>query len=387
MESVYQKAPTVIFGSHTPFNPCRRLNDFDPNDKSVINTGRVLGTGGGCVVTRVAKDAADDRVYVFKRFGGVLKRDYEDGLEALEQYLALSREVDDSRHRHIVRLYHIMSRVMRYNGQNPLEYNVYMVSELFNYGTLRSLLFSRDTNQAVYKIPPVIVANIVFQMLMGLRFAEAHGVYHAGLTSAEVVINRSGIVAVKDFVQPKRWHGQFIVGVSKDASYVLSEMGWLFREYYKQPNVPNHSPSRSSSLWAVGIIGFEMLTRKLYWNTDIGLPMRKNRFTSALVGNVHVPSNNVAAILTRCFSAQTTFMDIQQALDPIINTGQSYTSTIAEWLALDFEHIAPFQPIEAVIEDRTVIDLDDGQVAKFDSKDTCEKLQARMQNASPVYSS
>jgi hypothetical protein len=167
-------------------------------------------------------------------------------------------------------------------------WRIHHLSDWFDLGALRTILLAKGPT---YTLDPVATAHILLQALEGIRFASSM-VYHTDLSSAEIVISSSGLVAVKDFhrrIGVEAYGITYVVdGVSK-----TNDGEWPFRRFYHHDTIKNET----STMQSLGIIAFEMMFRRWFWNDSIHLPMRKDVYIEPVVGrHISYPKSNAVAV-------------------------------------------------------------------------------------------
>lgn len=127
----------------------------------------------------------------------------------------------------------------------------YVVSELAPNGSARRLITDAE------EIPVGIAVKYLIQTLHALRAAHANGVIHRGLKPENMLIDGYGNVKVSDF--------GFARIVERDQAVIrqvyvgMGQVAYMAPELFNEPN--NAGPQ--SDIYALGIVFYELLTRKL----------------------------------------------------------------------------------------------------------------------------
>jgi serine/threonine protein kinase len=127
----------------------------------------------------------------------------------------------------------------------------YVVTELVSGGSLRRILKHAES------IPPELSVKIFLQILHALGHAHARGVVHRGLKPENVLFDVQGNVRVTDFGISRV--------VERDQAVIqhvyvgMGSVAYMAPELFVDPN--NVGPQ--TDLYALGIILYEMLSRKL----------------------------------------------------------------------------------------------------------------------------
>ncbi|MCA9665421.1 MAG: serine/threonine protein kinase [Myxococcales bacterium] len=127
----------------------------------------------------------------------------------------------------------------------------YLVSEYVSSGSLRRVLKRAE------KIPPELSVKVFLQILHGLGHAHQRGVIHRGLKPENILFDRSGNVRITDFGMARV--------VERDQAVIqhvyvgMGSVAYMAPELFTSPK----SLDKRSDLYAVGIIFYEMLARKL----------------------------------------------------------------------------------------------------------------------------
>jgi serine/threonine protein kinase len=131
-------------------------------------------------------------------------------------------------------------------GQYP-----YVVTELMPEGSVRRLI------QDAEEIPGSLVVKYLVQVMHALRAAHAVGVTHRGLKPENLLIDAHGNVKVSDF--------GFTRIVERDQAVIRQVYVGMGSVAYMAPELFNDplGSGTQTDIYALGIIFYEMLTRKL----------------------------------------------------------------------------------------------------------------------------
>jgi eukaryotic-like serine/threonine-protein kinase len=127
----------------------------------------------------------------------------------------------------------------------------FVVTELAPNGSVRRLINDAED------IPVAVVFRYLLQALYGLRAAHAHDVHHRGLKPEQLLIDAHGNIKIADF--------GFSRIVERDQAVIrqiyvgMGNVAYMAPELYTDPG----SASVQGDIYALGIIFYEMLTRKL----------------------------------------------------------------------------------------------------------------------------
>jgi eukaryotic-like serine/threonine-protein kinase len=127
----------------------------------------------------------------------------------------------------------------------------YVVTQLAKYGSARRLINDAE------EIPVELAFRYLLQTLHALRAAHRQNVYHRGLKPEQLLIDNYGNVKVSDF--------GFTRIVERDHAVIrqvyvgMGNVAYMAPELYNDPQ----SAGVQSDIYALGIIFYELLTRKL----------------------------------------------------------------------------------------------------------------------------
>jgi eukaryotic-like serine/threonine-protein kinase len=127
----------------------------------------------------------------------------------------------------------------------------YVVSEFVGGGSLRRILRLAET------IPPELSVKVFLQMLHALGHAHGKGVVHRGVKPENILFDASGNVRLTDFGMARV--------VERDQAVIqhvyvgMGSVAYMAPELFVDPT----SVGAQSDLYALGIIFYEMLARKL----------------------------------------------------------------------------------------------------------------------------
>jgi tetratricopeptide (TPR) repeat protein len=190
----------------------------------------VLGTGGMGSVYR-AQDRELDRVVALKVIRPELARNAAI-VERFKQELRLSHKVT---HRNVVRMYDLSEDLgMRF-----------VTMELVPGRDLRSVLEERG------KLPTDEAASILEQICLALQAAHNEGILHRDLKPQNVMVEENGRVVVMDFGLARTIEGD---GMTQSGALVGT------MEYMSPEQALGKELDQRSDLFALGLIGYEMLT-------------------------------------------------------------------------------------------------------------------------------
>ena len=175
----------------------------------------------------------------------------------------------------------------------------FVVTELAPNGSVRRLIQDAD------EIPVEVVFRYLLQALYGLRAAHAMDLHHRGLKPEQLLIDAYGNVKVTDF--------GFSRIVERDQAVIrqiyvgMGNVAYMAPELYTDPG----SASVQGDIYALGIIFYEMLTRKL--------PGRRSPMPSQIISELPVAVDDIFDKMTRDSRAEryATVDDILADLDRI----------------------------------------------------------------------
>jgi hypothetical protein len=127
----------------------------------------------------------------------------------------------------------------------------YVVSELATFGSARRLINDAE------EVPVALAFKYLLQTLHALRAAHAQQVFHRGLKPEQLLIDGYGNLKVSDF--------GFSRIVERDHAVIrqvyvgMGNVAYMAPELYTDPN----STGAQTDIYALGIIFYELLTRKL----------------------------------------------------------------------------------------------------------------------------
>jgi eukaryotic-like serine/threonine-protein kinase len=127
----------------------------------------------------------------------------------------------------------------------------FVVSELMTQGSVRRILSDAE------EIPVNLVVKYLLQVLHALKAAHAAGVVHRGLKPENLLIDAYGNVKVSDF-----GFGRVVErdqAVIKQVYVGMGTVGYMAPELFSEPG----SAGPQADIYALGIIFYELLTRKL----------------------------------------------------------------------------------------------------------------------------
>lgn len=155
----------------------------------------------------------------------------------------------------------------------------YVVTELSTNGSVRRLIADAE------EIPVEVVFRYLLQALYGLRAAHALELCHRGLKPEQLLIDGHGNVKVSDF--------GFSRIVERDQAVIrqiyvgMGNVAYMAPELYTDPG----SASVQGDIYALGIIFYEMLTRKL--------PGRRSPMPSQIIPELPAAVDDIFDKMTR----------------------------------------------------------------------------------------
>jgi serine/threonine protein kinase len=204
-----------------------------------------LGRGGMSRVYRAYHPQLDRYVAI-----KVLRSDLVEDEEFLARFRREARAVAGLRHPNIVQVYD-------FDLQDEL---YYIVLELLEGDTLKVRL--ADYHAQKQQMPWGDIVRILLDVLDGLAYAHSEDMVHRDIKPANILLTRRGQAVLADF-----GIAQIIGGTNYTVSGAL--MGTL---NYMAPEqgLENHSDARSD-LYSLGIVFYEMLTRRTPFEADTPL--------------------------------------------------------------------------------------------------------------------
>jgi len=200
----------------------------------------VIGSGGVGTVYRARQIALDREVALkeirelFSMFGDEQRR------EIVRRFGEVARAAGQLTHPNIVALHDVST-----DREFP-----FVVSELMPNGSVRRIISDAED------IPVALVMKYLLEVLQALRTAHAQGVMHRGLKPENLLIDPHGNVKVSDFgfariVERDQVIRQVYVG--------MGAVAYMAPEMFADPT----SAGPHADIYSLGIIFYEMLTRKL----------------------------------------------------------------------------------------------------------------------------
>ncbi len=189
---------------------------------------RELGRGGMGVVY-LAQDEALQRPVAIKQ----LQREARGNAEDLERFLREARLVAQLKHPHMAQIHSVIS------GADLLLVFEYVEGESLDRALAREK-----------RLAPARVRQVVTQICEALQYAHERKIVHRDLKPANVMLDASGAAKVMDFGIAHQSRGAATMtktSVSGTPPYMSPEQGF-------------GSVSKSSDLYALGVMTYEMLT-------------------------------------------------------------------------------------------------------------------------------
>lgn len=196
----------------------------------------LVGEGGMGTVYR-AKDIILEREVAVKVLHEHLSRD-EVLLSRFKNEALLSARIN---HPNVATLYQFME----------VDERDYLVMEYVHGYNLEKILKQRP------ELPVKAIAQILLQLAEGLQHAHTKGIIHRDIKPGNIMINHEGYVKLMDF------------GIARlEASARMTKMHHVIgTTHYLAPELlQGASPSVASDLYAVGMVGYEMLYGQLPFN-------------------------------------------------------------------------------------------------------------------------
>lgn len=216
-------------------SPLTRIGPYD-----IIGT---IGRGGMAEVLLAQVAGADDfrREVVIKRVLPELAHEHE----FIDMFRDEARITAQLRHGNI-------AQVLDFRHDDG---QYYLLLEFVDGPSLARLL--QDADQPATRLPFEVVAFIVSEVARALDYAhrkrDDHGVHlgviHRDVSPSNVLISRDGEVKLTDF------------GIARASSRIVSTAAGVVRgkSAYMAPEALLGEPSARSDLWALGVMGFEMV--------------------------------------------------------------------------------------------------------------------------------
>jgi beta-lactam-binding protein with PASTA domain/predicted Ser/Thr protein kinase len=116
----------------------------------------------------------------------------------------------------------------------------------------------KDVIRQEAPLDPVRAIDITVQILKAARFAHRHGIVHRDLKPHNVLLDDEDRVKVTDF------------GIARAGASDMTQTGSIMgtAQYLSPEQAQGHAVSRSSDLYAVGVILFELLTGHVPFDAD-----------------------------------------------------------------------------------------------------------------------
>ena len=199
---------------------------------------KVLGTGGMGAVYK-AQDNELDRLVALKVIRPELARNAAI-VDRFKQEIRLSHKVT---HRNVVRMYDLSEDAgMRF-----------VTMELVDGRDLRSILEDRG------KLPPDEAVDVFQQICFALEAAHSVGILHRDLKPQNVMREDAGRVVVMDFGLARTFEGD---GMTQSGALVGT------MEYMSPEQALGKDLDQRSDIFALGLIGYEMLTGKMPFRAE-----------------------------------------------------------------------------------------------------------------------
>lgn len=237
----------------------------------------VLGTGGMGSVYK-AQDRELDRLVALKVIRPELARNAAI-VDRFKQEIRLSHKVT---HRNVVRMYDLSEDAgMRF-----------VTMELVAGRDLRSILEERG------KMPPDEAVKILQQICMALEAAHSVGILHRDLKPQNVMVEDAGRVVVMDFGLARTIEGD---GMTQSGA-LLGTM-----EYMSPEQALGKELDQRSDIFALGLIGYEMLTGNMPFKADSAIAslLKRTRERAAPISQVDTSlPGALAAVIMRCLEPE-----------------------------------------------------------------------------------
>ncbi|HET9408436.1 MAG TPA: tetratricopeptide repeat protein [Candidatus Sulfotelmatobacter sp.] len=228
---------------------------------------QLLGEGGMGAVYK-ARDQELDRIIALKVIRPELAS-HPEILQRFKQELVLARQVTD---RNIIRIFDL----------GEAEGIRFITMEYVEGTSLHHMLRERG------KIPPEEAAEIVRQVLQGLRAAHDEGVIHRDLKPGNIMRDAQGRILVMDFGLARSMGSD---GMTKTGA-VLGTM-----EYMSPEQAAGTEADQRSDLFTVGLIFFEILTGTIPYKADSALASLWKRLQERAIPVSHLDSSIPAPIV------------------------------------------------------------------------------------------
>jgi eukaryotic-like serine/threonine-protein kinase len=121
----------------------------------------------------------------------------------------------------------------------------YIVTEFVEGWSIHSFM------KRVQRVPPLVALSIAIDMLQGIDYLHLHDTIHADLSSANVLIAKTGRVLVTDFGLAAQ------LDVEDYKNYMIGTPG-----YYSPEHLMEASITPQSDIYCVGLLLFEMIAGK-----------------------------------------------------------------------------------------------------------------------------
>lgn len=154
---------------------------------------------------------------------------------------------------------------------------LYMVTPYIEYGTLRDLL------RAKRRLTPEEAGKILVQVCEALQFAHDAGIIHRDIKPSNILLKRGEHVYLSDF--------GLVKGIDEDSEWTRTG-SLIGTPEYMAPELAEMPASKSSDLYALGIVLYQMLTGKtpfraatplaIYWKQIQEQPLRPSLLEPAI---------------------------------------------------------------------------------------------------------
>jgi serine/threonine protein kinase len=183
---------------------------------------------GGMSDIYLARDENDEQLYALK----LVRREIANNYRHFHREVAILQKL---KHEHILPL------MDAYEGEDG---TAYYITPYIQQGSLRERLSSGP-------LSPAEATAILCQVGEALQFIHDLGLIHRDIKPANILLNESGHAWLADF------------GLAKDANVPsdLTDSGCLIgTPYYLAPELLKEPASKSSDIYALGVVLYEMLT-------------------------------------------------------------------------------------------------------------------------------